>query len=186
MTINDIKQLSDRVHIANQKWWVSLDTGRPIERNIGELLMLTVSELAEAMEGDRKNLMDDKLPHRKMFEVEIADAFIRALDIVGGLHCFELMEMHGDPIFTTMRLAHDHNRPEQLLHGVKHLLNAYDARYGPQLFFAEMLGFIAWTVNYSKSAGIDLMGAFEEKMAYNAVRADHKPEHRKAVGGKKY
>ena len=39
--------------------------------------MLTISEIAEAMEGERKNLMDDHLPHRKMAEVEIADAYIR-------------------------------------------------------------------------------------------------------------
>lgn len=46
--------------------------------------MLTVSELSEAMEGHRKGLMDDKLPHRKMFEVELADALIRIFDIAGA------------------------------------------------------------------------------------------------------
>ena len=35
------------------------------------------------MEGDRKNLMDDKLPHRKMLEVELADAVIRIFDLAG-------------------------------------------------------------------------------------------------------
>ncbi len=54
-------------------------------RNQGELLMLVVSEIAEAMEGVRKNLMDDKLPHRKMVEVELADAMIRMFDIAGAL-----------------------------------------------------------------------------------------------------
>lgn len=49
--------------------------------------MLTVSELAEAMEGDRKALPDDKLPHRQMREVELADAVIRIFDMAGG---FEL------------------------------------------------------------------------------------------------
>lgn len=47
-------------------------------------LMLTVSELSEAMEGDRKNLMDDKLPHRPMREVELADALIRIFDLAGA------------------------------------------------------------------------------------------------------
>ena len=46
--------------------------------------MLIVSEIAEAMEGERKNLMDDKLPHRKMAEVELADALIRIFDYAGG------------------------------------------------------------------------------------------------------
>lgn len=126
------------VHAANQHWWVCprcdgsgeseltlsgmclFCEGSGIDnREVPKLLMLTVSELAEAMEGDRKDLMDDKLPHRKAFEVEIADAFIRMFDMAG-----------------------------------KHKL--------------------------------DLDGAIREKMAFNRVREDHKPEARKAAGGKKY
>lgn len=52
-------------------------------REVGTDLMLIVSELSEAMEGIRKDLMDDHLPHRKMFEVEIADVIIRACDTAG-------------------------------------------------------------------------------------------------------
>jgi len=37
------------------------------------------------MEGDRKGLMDDHLPHRSMIEVELADAIIRILDLAGYL-----------------------------------------------------------------------------------------------------
>ena len=48
-------------------------------------LMLTVSELTEAMEADRKDLMDDKLPHRLGIEVELADALIRIGDLGGAL-----------------------------------------------------------------------------------------------------
>lgn len=65
-------------------WWHDLETGVPIERNKGELLMLCVTELAEAMEGARKGIKDDKLPHRDMFEVELADTIIRILDMAGG------------------------------------------------------------------------------------------------------
>ena len=43
------------------------------------------SEVYEAMEGARKNLPDDKLPHRPMIEVELADAVIRILDLCGAL-----------------------------------------------------------------------------------------------------
>lgn len=75
-----------RVHEANKKWWTDINTGDyPIKRNIGELLMLVTSELAEALEGDRKSLNDDKLPHRRMFDVEIIDALIRLFDIAGAL-----------------------------------------------------------------------------------------------------
>lgn len=52
---------------------------------VGQKLMLTVSEVAEGMEGHRKGLMDDKLPHRPMIEVELADAVIRACDLAGAL-----------------------------------------------------------------------------------------------------
>lgn len=81
-----INTLAQVVHEANAKWWTDISTGQPIKRNVGEMLMLVTSELAEALEGDRKNLMDDKLPHRKMFEVEMADALIRILDIAGGMN----------------------------------------------------------------------------------------------------
>lgn len=81
LSLND---LADLIHRDNLKWWTDIDTGKPIERNMGELLMLTVSELAEAMEGHRKGLMDDHLPHRHMVEVELADAIIRILGLSAG------------------------------------------------------------------------------------------------------
>jgi NTP pyrophosphatase (non-canonical NTP hydrolase) len=115
----DLNQLSKTVHEANIKWWQDPHTQQPIKRNKGELLMLIVSEVAEAMEGERKNLMDDHLPHRKMAEVELADAIIRILD-------------------------------------------------------------------YSAAYGYDLQGAYDEKMAYNAVREDHKHEARIIAGGKQF
>lgn len=52
-------------------------------RETGTMLALIHSEISEAMEGDRKDLMDDHLPHRKMFEVELADAVIRIFDLAG-------------------------------------------------------------------------------------------------------
>lgn len=48
-------------------------------------LMLAVSELAEAMEGDRKNLPDDHLPQYSMRAVELADAAIRIFDLAGAI-----------------------------------------------------------------------------------------------------
>lgn len=70
-------------------WWIDPKTGLIKERNVGEMLMLCVSELAGAMEGHRKGLMDDKLPHRPMFEVELADLLIRVFDIAAS-HAFDL------------------------------------------------------------------------------------------------
>jgi hypothetical protein len=73
---------------CNSGWWTDLATGQPKtldQVNIPEKLCLIHSEISEAMEGCRKNLMDDKLPHRSMLEVELADAMIRILDLAGFL-----------------------------------------------------------------------------------------------------
>ncbi|NLE65305.1 MAG: nucleotide pyrophosphohydrolase [Elusimicrobia bacterium] len=48
------------------------------KRNIGEALMLVVTELAEGMEAHRKQ--DDA-----NFREELADTFIRLFDLCGGL-----------------------------------------------------------------------------------------------------
>src|SRR3990167_9947278 len=114
-----INELVDTTHEANKKRWIDIFSGLPKERNVPEMLMLIVSELAAAMEGHRKSLQDDKLPHRAMLEVELADALIRLFDLAGGL-------------------------------------------------------------------GLDLGGAYAEKMDYNRTRADHTAEARKAPGGKQY
>ena len=48
------------------------------ERNIGEALMLIVTELAEAMEAHRHQ-------DEENFKEELADTFIRLFDLCGGL-----------------------------------------------------------------------------------------------------
>lgn len=70
-------------------WWTDLRTGEPqteevITASIPTKLLLIVSEVIEGFEGLRKDLMDDKLPHRKMLEVELADAVIRCFDLAGA------------------------------------------------------------------------------------------------------
>ena len=82
--IDSMRFMQELIHKQHVGWWTDLDTGELKQRNDGELLMLIVTELAEAMEGYRKNLMDDKLPYRKMVEVELADAMIRIFDYAGG------------------------------------------------------------------------------------------------------
>lgn len=126
---SDVNFLARHIHAQNVKagWWTDLATGEsltskgdePAKRNVPEMLCLVHSEISEAMEGYRKNLMDDKLPHRKMIEVELADAVIRICDMSAGL-------------------------------------------------------------------GLDLGGAIAEKLAFNAVREDHKIESRLSENGKKF
>ncbi len=79
-TLNDWAEIC---RSAADKWYRDPATGEKINRNVGECLMLMVSEIAEAMEGHRKGLRDDKLPHRSMFEVELADLLIRTFDLAG-------------------------------------------------------------------------------------------------------
>jgi hypothetical protein len=65
-------------------WWKDPKTSLDILRPVPELLCLIHSEVSEALEGYRKDLMDDKVPHRKMLEVELADTVIRIFDMAGG------------------------------------------------------------------------------------------------------
>lgn len=87
--------LADYIHKANVAagWWddgqmmVNLKARPDLMRYVVPTkLALVHSEVSEALEGYRKNLMDDHLPHRKMIEVELADAMIRILDIAGALN----------------------------------------------------------------------------------------------------
>lgn len=69
-------------------WWSDLNTGEPLpltQERVGDKMLLIVTEIAEAKEGHRKNLMDNHLTDRPMVEVELADAVIRIADLAGAL-----------------------------------------------------------------------------------------------------
>lgn len=94
-TLNDLCTV---IHTNNAivGWWTDKRSGMHFAcsyhghsplmptRNAGEMIALIHSEVSEALEGVRKDAMDDHLPHRKSEEVEMADAVIRILDYCGG------------------------------------------------------------------------------------------------------
>ncbi len=67
-------------------WWGG--NGRPDPRDNPLCFMskaaLVMTEAAEAIEADRKNKMDDHLPHLPGRTVEMADVVIRAFDTDGA------------------------------------------------------------------------------------------------------
>lgn len=79
-----LNALASDCHATNQHWWHHPATGERLNRNKAEMIALMHSELSEMLEGERKNLMDSHLPHRKAAEVEMADLLIRAFDYAGA------------------------------------------------------------------------------------------------------
>lgn len=82
-----IEEAMDLVHktATDAGWYADPATGEPVERNVGEVIALMHSELSEALEAYRRDLMDDKLTTRKGIEVEFADCIIRILDTAAAM-----------------------------------------------------------------------------------------------------
>lgn len=146
------------------------------------LLQLISTEIAEATEAERKDLMDDHLPHRKGGEVELADAMIRLLDMAGAFGwTYEYGNMHA---------GHRKEINEASVAGRHHYLNcslcnmSYEVVNSiPNEGYSLLLDSLAYVAEIQ---GYDLEGALHEKLAYNAKRADHKRENRAKENGKKF
>jgi NTP pyrophosphatase (non-canonical NTP hydrolase) len=120
----NLNEMSSEIHAGNaaRGFWDN-------ERNIGELLMLVVSELSEGLEADRKNRKSDPGKYelewltgfefkakfeqtvKDTFEDEIADAMIRLLDM-----CHPL----GIDIDFHIRMKLKYNSMRERLHGKKY------------------------------------------------------------------
>lgn len=140
-------------------------------------MMLVISEMAEAMEGVRKDLMDDHLPHHKMFDVELADAAIRLLDLAGAYETD--LSKTGNNAASCLPDLKGLKPPEQLFFVIQTSL----------VFFTEEVqveAMLAGVFAIALCHEIDLFPIIAEKRAYNARRADHKRENRAAPGGKAF
>lgn len=109
-------------------WHHDLVTGEPKPLDFPKMIALAHSELSEALEANRKNLMDDKLPEYPGEVVELIDLTIRAFDTIGAV--------------------------------IK-----------------------KWA---DQGVDIDPGVVYVAKRNFNDMRQDHKPENRRAVGGKGY
>lgn len=195
MTVETINQLAVEIFEQNRAvgWWDDLD------RCPFQTLQLVNTEIAEATEGDRKGLMDDHLPHRKMAEVELADTMIRALDFAGryGWRFSPRLTVDRDSYlgkFVHMVTGHSTMAVKHLgltgincllasklwgneIHGMGHRILRQPVEYD---FLIDMCLTVAEAYHF------DLESAIREKLAYNAKRADHKRENRVQSGGKSY
>jgi NTP pyrophosphatase (non-canonical NTP hydrolase) len=64
-------------------WYHDPVTHELMQLNVGERMALIHSEISEAFEAERKDLMSDHLPEFKGVEEELADALIRIFDYAG-------------------------------------------------------------------------------------------------------
>jgi hypothetical protein len=160
-------------------WWAN-------PRREKTLFMLIISEIAEAMEGARKECPDDKLPHREMMEVELADTFIRCCDFIGFEQtqgqCSEGSEFDQDVMEDELRSLRGHLSEDvgcRLYDLVQSVINVQQCYMTWERLLAEIIA-------VAEMNEFDLFGAIEEKLEFNRTRADHQIENREKDGGKKW
>ena len=170
-------------------WWTDLETGLPKERCHSEMKMLQITELSEAMEGYRKNSMDDKLPQYKMLDVELVDCMIRQLDVIGYL-LVKNSQFVIENYITSLQEDYEkqtENVPVMLFNltgsivltdypadqkdSVHHLVSCVSALYD--------------VYEVALSLGVNIKEVMNAKRKFNASRLDHKIENRRAPEGKK-
>jgi NTP pyrophosphatase (non-canonical NTP hydrolase) len=157
-----LNEFSNFCHNAMKKWWQDPHSGIGIERNKGELIALMHSELSEALEGARKSKGCECIcGSKRTYPVELQD---------GGQwlwKCICCGEGFDGPPLSEVAVMDD-----KLPHR--------------DTLTVELADCLIRIFDYAGAHGLDLQGAFEEKMAFNAVRKDHTHEARREAGGKNF
>ena len=157
------------VHDRNCRagWWNDLDTGEPKKRSVGELLMLFVTEIAEAYLAYEEGAADDKLPEYPGLGVEIGDLAIRMADFAGAAMAGKIVAYSGAA-----------NVGDQHFRDVLYIADSYEkVRKTPEAIGEPETG--------EPLPPMDIPAMIDAKLAFNANRKDHKVEERRKDGGKK-
>lgn len=178
MNVEYVNALAKEIFNQNKEkgWWD--DMNRPIFQT----LQLVSTEIAEATEGERKNLMDTHLPYRIMGEVELADAAIRLLDLAGRYNWTIITHEEEYTLYNSETIAEKH-----------FCCNIALARLGMTCYaFGTAKGSYQYSVllntidKIAEDCGYDLWKALEEKLEYNKHRKDHTREARAQENGKSF
>lgn len=172
---------------VSKKWWVTTSEGKADinSRDSGELLMLAVSELAEALEVYREGkpltlTWKGEKGKPEGFPIEVADYVIRVFDTIIAYEGEEIMCKAIDQFRETGTLGKTAaistvpgNVGRALIRITKSTANAEVVegtnfgRMCEKLSFAVLEAFLLCTKH-----GIDLWAAIETKMAYNITRPE--------------
>lgn len=167
------------------------------------------SEIAEATEGARKGIQDDKLPQFTMFEAELADTIIRVCDLLGRMATLIVPQdevndgnyvgyayvMHAPPRLVGkatgqpgMDLSRLHLHTATILdiaHTLRDETGAHE-KYKDREILKALCTLLMACFETAQVYDLDIGNVIATKMQFNAQRADHKPENRKKAGGKKW
>lgn len=176
-----LNKLSREIHEHNAKvgWWGD-------DVCIFEKIQLISTEVAEATEGVRKGLMDDKLPQYKMEGVELADALIRTLDI-GSKLGFKYVAIDVDYehpfISKESSSGKNHLAINMQIINLAKLVAVGSSEDISNYVYSELVRSI---LEVAKVRGHSIAKMVADKREYNLNRADHKLENRAKKGGKKF